>query len=75
MWGSIVDRHLDITFGVHAVDSSSLVSVLFREAFSHPYISFFQILVNGFIVTSFRTFSKTPYLLSSGGRYRWAGRN
>ena len=35
------DRHLDITFGLHVVDSSSLVSVLFSEAFSHPYISFF----------------------------------
>ena len=32
------DRHLDITFGL---ESSSLVCVLFREAFSHPYISFF----------------------------------
>ena len=25
-----------------------LVAVLFREAFSHPYISFFHLLVNGF---------------------------
>ena len=28
--------------------------------FSHPYISFFHLLVNGFSVTTFRTFSKTP---------------
>ena len=28
--------------------SSSLVSVLFRETFSHPYISFFHLLVNSF---------------------------
>ena len=28
-----------------------LVSVLFREAISHPYISFFHLLVNGFCVT------------------------
>ena len=41
---------LDITFGLHVVDSSSLVSVLFREAFSHPYISFFHLLVNCFSV-------------------------
>ena len=49
-WGSEVgmyiasgaDRHLDITFGLQVVESSSLVSVLFREAFSHPYISFFH---------------------------------
>ena len=32
------------------VESSSLVSVLFREVFSHPYISFFHLLVNGFSV-------------------------
>ena len=32
------------------------ISVLFREAFSHPYISFFHLLVNSFSVTSFRTF-------------------
>ena len=33
------------------VESSSLVSVLFREAIRHPYISFFHLLVNGFSVT------------------------
>ena len=33
------------------VESSSLVSVLFREAISHPYISFFYLLVNSFPVT------------------------
>ena len=35
------DRHLDITFGLQVVEGSSLVSVLIREAFNHPYISFF----------------------------------
>ena len=50
------------------VESSSLFSVLFREAISHPYISFFHLLVNGFSVTSFRTFLKTPYLYYTGGR-------
>ena len=49
------------------VESSSLVSVLFQEAISHPYI-FFHLLINVFSVTSFRTFSKTPYLYYSGGR-------
>ena len=29
---------------------SSLVPVLFREVFRHPYISFFHLLVNGFSV-------------------------
>ena len=33
------------------VESSSLVSVLFREVISHPYISFFHLLVSGFSVT------------------------
>ena len=45
------DRHLDITFGLQVVESSSLVSILFREAFRHPYFSFFHLLVNGFSVT------------------------
>ena len=44
------DRHLDITLGLQLVESFSLVSVLFREAFSHPYISFYHLLVNGFSV-------------------------
>ena len=38
------------TFGLHVVDSSSLVSVLFRETFNHPYICFFHLLVNGFLL-------------------------
>ena len=42
------DRHLDITFGLQVVERSFLVSVLFREVFSHPFISFFHLLVNGF---------------------------
>ena len=45
------DRHLDITFRFQVVESSSLVSVLFREAFSHPYISFFHLLGNAFCVS------------------------
>ena len=28
----------------------------FIEVFSHPYISIFHLLVNGFCVTSYRTF-------------------
>ena len=43
------------------VESSSLVSVLFREALNHPYI-FFHLLVNGFSVTCFRTFPLDPLL-------------
>ena len=36
-----VDRPVDITFGLQVVESSSLVSVLYREAFRHTYISSF----------------------------------
>ena len=38
----------DCTYRV--IESSSLVPVLFGEVFSHPYISFFHLLVNGFSV-------------------------
>ena len=77
MWevASGADRHLDITIKLHIVESSSLVSVLLREAFDNPYIFFFQLLVNGFSVTCFRTFFRIPYLLLMDGRYRWVGRN
>ena len=43
------------------VESSSLVSVLFREAISHPYISFFHLLVNGFSVI-IREYGSTLYV-------------
>ena len=32
------------------IESSSLVPVLFRDVFSHPYIPLFHLLVNGFSV-------------------------
>ena len=44
------DRHLDITFGLQVVERSLLVSVPFREVFSHPYISFLYLLVNVFFL-------------------------
>ena len=37
-------------FYSQVIESSYLVSVLFQEAISHPYISFFHLLVNGFSV-------------------------
>ena len=49
-----------LLFRLQVVESSSLVSVLLREAFSHPYISFFHLLVNSFSVTCFRTFFAGP---------------
>ena len=42
--------NLDVTFGFQVVESSSLVSVLFRERFNHPYISFFHLQENVFSV-------------------------
>ena len=42
------------------VESSSLVSVIFREAISHPYISFVHLLVNGFSVI--REYGSTLYV-------------
>ena len=59
-WILTADRHLDITFGLQVVASSSLVFVLFREAFSHPYIYFFHLLVNGFSVI--REYGSTLYV-------------
>ena len=50
------------------VESSSLVSVLFLEDISHPYISFFHLLVNVFSVTSFCTFSRPlTFIILVGG--------
>ena len=44
------DRHLEILLFwiacTYIVESPSLISVRFREVFSHPYISFFHLLVN-----------------------------
>ena len=41
-----------LLFRLQVVESSSiLVSILFKEALSHPYISFFHLLVNGFSVS------------------------
>ena len=47
------------------VESSSLVSVLFREVFSHPYISFFHLLVNGFsVIYIYVTGSEIRYIVA-----------
>ena len=44
------------------IESSSLVPVLFREVFSHPYISLFHLLVNGFFVTCNNNNYRNPLL-------------
>ena len=48
---------------MQVVERSSLVSVLFREAFSHPYIFFFSFLVNGFSVQLGLICPESNYLL------------
>ena len=42
------------------IESSFLVPVLFREVFSHPYISFFHLLVNGFSVMGAVATARVP---------------
>ena len=42
------------------IESSSLVPVLFREVFSHPYISLFHLLVNGFSVIQLSLHKEPP---------------
>ena len=54
--GILTEQKLISDCRYRVIESSSLVPVLFREVFSHPYISFFHLLVNGFSVTCFRTF-------------------
>ena len=54
-----IDRHPDRTEFIldcryRVIESSSLVPVLFREVFSHPYISFFHLLVNDFSVIIYK---------------------
>ena len=62
------DRASRHNFYSQIVESSSLVSVCFREAFSHPYISFFHLLANGFSFTSFRTFRRPLTFIIVVGR-------
>ena len=53
-----IDRHPDrteIDFRLQ-IQGNPLFPYFFREVFSHPYISFFHLLVYGFSVTCFRTF-------------------
>ena len=37
-----IDRHSDITFGLHVVDSSSLVSILLEKRLAIPTSPFFS---------------------------------
>ena len=46
--GILTEQKLISDCRYREIESSSLVPVLFKEVFSHPYISFFHLLVNGF---------------------------
>ena len=46
MTGILTEQKFTSDYRYRVIDSSSIVSVLFREVFSHPYISFFHLLVN-----------------------------
>ena len=48
--GILTEQKLISDCRYRVIESSSLVPVLFRELFSHPYISLFHLLVNGFSV-------------------------
>ena len=45
MTGILTEQKLISDCRYRVIESSSLVPVLFREVFSHPYISFFHLLV------------------------------
>ena len=56
------------------VESSSLVSVLFREAISHPYISFFHLLVMFFLLLVFVFFRRhLTFIKLVGSIDGWGG--
>ena len=60
-----IDKHPDRTEIIsdcryRVIESSSLVPVIFREVFSHPYISLFHLLVNVFSVI--REYDSTLYV-------------
>ena len=70
MWDvpSGIDRHpdrteIDFRLQIQVIERSSLVPVLFREVFSHPYISFFHLLVNVFFCYLFPYFFYLSYPL------------
>ena len=48
--GILTEQKLISDCRYRVIESSSLVPVLFREVFSHPYISFFHLLVNVFLL-------------------------
>ena len=66
--GRILALHLAILDLQHGWKAQIIANVfvsnpvtLYYPWFSHPYISFFHLLVNGFSVTCFRTFLANCY--------------
>ena len=62
--------HLDINFGLQVLESSFLVSVLFKQTFSHSYL-LFQILLNVFFCYWFPFFVINPYILTAVVSIGW----
>ena len=58
--GILTEQKLISDCRYRVIESSSLVPVLFREVFSHPYISLFHLLVNDFSVI--REYGSTLYV-------------
>ena len=58
--GILTEQKLISDCRYRVIESSSLVPVLFREVFSHPYISFFHLLVNGFSVIQLSLHKEPP---------------
>ena len=58
--GILTEQKLISDCRYRVIENSSLVPVLFREVFSHPYISFFHLLVNGFSVIYIYIYTDRP---------------
>ena len=64
--GILTEQKLISDCRYRVIESSSLVPVLFGEVFSHPYISFFHLLVNGFSVIYVSLQDSVDYLTGIG---------
>ena len=60
MTGILTEKKFISDCRYRVIENSSLVPVLFRELFSHPYISLFHLLVNGF--SAIREYGSTLYV-------------
>ena len=59
--------------GLQVVEAHPLFPYFLEKRLAIPTSLFFHLVVNGFSVTCFVLFSRTPYLLLIDRRYCWAG--